>query len=184
MAFRATRCAPISSPAGRAPARRRRSAPASFRFRSAPTPRDRGACRRRSTASSASSPRSAPSPRPASSPPAARSTPCRSSRSTPPTRSRSFAPRTDTTSATPIRASFRRRRCQACPKASDSAFRAPISGCSSATRRRRRRSPAISKPRERWAPAWSNSISSRSPRSRGCSTKVRGSPSATPRPSR
>ena len=49
--FHATRCALISYPADQAPVRRRRSAPASFRFRSAPTRRDRGACRRRSTES-------------------------------------------------------------------------------------------------------------------------------------
>ncbi len=49
-AFRATLCAPISSRADRAPARRRRSAQASFHSRSAPTRRDRAACRRRSTA--------------------------------------------------------------------------------------------------------------------------------------
>ena len=40
-------------PGDRAPARRRRSAPGSCRFRSAPTPRDRGVFRRRSTGSSA-----------------------------------------------------------------------------------------------------------------------------------
>ena len=53
MAFRATRCAPISFPAARARARRPRSAPGSCRSRSAPTRPARAACPPRSTASSA-----------------------------------------------------------------------------------------------------------------------------------
>ena len=52
MGFHATRCARISYPEDRAPARRPRSARASSRFRLALTRRDRGGCRPRSTESS------------------------------------------------------------------------------------------------------------------------------------
>ena len=65
-----------------------------------------------------------------------------------------------------------------------SAFPARISGSSSTTRKRQPPSREIFGSLNRSAPASSSSTSSPSPRSPGCSTTVRGSPSAMPRPSR
>ena len=122
---------------------------------------------------------------PASSPPAGRSTRSRSSRSTSPTPSRSLRRPAAYDDGDAYAARFPRRRCRRCRRGIRLGVPAPEQR---RVFRRRRGGGGFRRATRELAgarrPRSSSSTSSPSPKSRGCSTRAPGSPSATPRRSR